>query len=422
MKKNVLWIGVSLALNLALAAGLLYSSRITGSENGSQLSSAPEPEPSVLGLTERPAQNNKVAIASAPGFHWNQLESTNYHEYVANLRKVGCPENTIRDIIVADLDHLYTIRIGAMHGSSPEPWHNATRRRLHERTQATKRIELQAEKRALVKQLIGYEWDNHANELWNQDIGTAVMLGFLPDEKAPKFMSLVQAYLQLSQDVKAAADDILIEEDRIRLSELYGNLRTEATRLLTPSEFEEVELRVQAAGFLSGQDIQFYGVPISGSELRELVRFSKDYQDSFKEGFLSAKELTPNEKNRRKQRFEMQFRGLLGASRSAAYERAQDHPFRETFMFVQERRVPEFMAVQIYEVCRASELSAETIRNDSALSPEEQLEALMTLQAETHRRLAQYLGGSVGEYLSGPGQRIAALAIPAAEPSNDLAQ
>src|SRR5580765_6280547 len=35
-------------------------------------------------------------------FQWRQLESTNYDELVANLRAVGCPERTIRDILVGD--------------------------------------------------------------------------------------------------------------------------------------------------------------------------------------------------------------------------------------------------------------------------------------------------------------------------------
>jgi len=35
-------------------------------------------------------------------FSWQQLESPDYQTYVANLRDIGCPEQTIRDIIIAD--------------------------------------------------------------------------------------------------------------------------------------------------------------------------------------------------------------------------------------------------------------------------------------------------------------------------------
>lgn len=46
----------------------------------------------------------------ASQFRWNQIESSDYHLYVANLRSIGCPEQTIRDIISADVDTLYALR------------------------------------------------------------------------------------------------------------------------------------------------------------------------------------------------------------------------------------------------------------------------------------------------------------------------
>ena len=39
----------------------------------------------------------------ASAFHWGQLESSDYREYIANLRAIGCPEATVRDIIFADV-------------------------------------------------------------------------------------------------------------------------------------------------------------------------------------------------------------------------------------------------------------------------------------------------------------------------------
>lgn len=41
---------------------------------------------------------------------WKQLESSDYRKYIANLKAVGCPRQTIRDIIAADVDSLYAPR------------------------------------------------------------------------------------------------------------------------------------------------------------------------------------------------------------------------------------------------------------------------------------------------------------------------
>jgi len=65
-------------------------------------------------ITNRfPEINAKPSAAAHPSqesFRWSQLESTDYRTYLANLRSVGCPEQTIRDIITADLDSSYAPR------------------------------------------------------------------------------------------------------------------------------------------------------------------------------------------------------------------------------------------------------------------------------------------------------------------------
>jgi hypothetical protein len=46
-----------------------------------------------------------AALGSSPklSFHWSRLESSNdYRMYVANLRAIGCPEATVKDIVCGD--------------------------------------------------------------------------------------------------------------------------------------------------------------------------------------------------------------------------------------------------------------------------------------------------------------------------------
>jgi hypothetical protein len=63
---------------------------------------APKPAPAVSKPSDQsPAQ-------SSP-FHWSQLDSSDYHFYVKNLRAIGCPEPTVRAIVTADVDSVYQI-------------------------------------------------------------------------------------------------------------------------------------------------------------------------------------------------------------------------------------------------------------------------------------------------------------------------
>ena len=61
----------------------------------------------------------------AAPFQWSQLYSSDYHIYVKNLRATGCPEPTVRAIVIADVDSVYQLfanqmekKLSALEGGS----------------------------------------------------------------------------------------------------------------------------------------------------------------------------------------------------------------------------------------------------------------------------------------------------------------
>ncbi len=92
----------------------------------------------------RPAQNRPVSAptvaaskispaAAAPArpespkatpFHWNQMEADDYATFITNLRSIGCPEPTIRQIVQGEVSELYAdkqrqLRSSAGHNPLP---------------------------------------------------------------------------------------------------------------------------------------------------------------------------------------------------------------------------------------------------------------------------------------------------------------
>ena len=51
-------------------------------------------------------------------FHWQQLDSPDFVTYVANLRRIGCPEATIRDIVDGELREIYAQRANGEGGAT----------------------------------------------------------------------------------------------------------------------------------------------------------------------------------------------------------------------------------------------------------------------------------------------------------------
>src|SRR5690606_22661889 len=50
-------------------------------------------------------------VVRRQGFSWSEVESPDFGTYIRNLRNIGCPERTIRDIIIAEVNELYSERL-----------------------------------------------------------------------------------------------------------------------------------------------------------------------------------------------------------------------------------------------------------------------------------------------------------------------
>ena len=54
-------------------------------------------------LVSASAANSQPAPPAAV-FHWRMIESKDVRQYVANLRRIGCPEKILRDLVLAEVD------------------------------------------------------------------------------------------------------------------------------------------------------------------------------------------------------------------------------------------------------------------------------------------------------------------------------
>lgn len=74
------------------------------------LRDAERPQATMVPLTVQPAKvppGPASSLVKAPVFHWRDLDSPDFAVFVANLRKIGCPEPTIRDIVDGELREIY---------------------------------------------------------------------------------------------------------------------------------------------------------------------------------------------------------------------------------------------------------------------------------------------------------------------------
>jgi hypothetical protein len=395
---------LSLIGNLALVATLIILWH-----GSSATPETPALTPEVSNIAPEPS---RTAIKTPAAFRltlpWRAIESNDYHQYVANLRAVGCPEWVVRDVIAAAVDGLYLQKSRTNFVASP-PWAGASRRRADALAQSAIFSAARAEKQALLQELLGYEWNIRADDIWNQNYTATLMLGFLSDDKVIQVAALVEKYKGLVGNIRAATG-VLIDEDLARLQELYHGLVAEASQMVNSWELDELEARVQAFYILPGDDIHFDGVAITGVELREIARASTVLKNEVRNQFLGDENLSEQEQARREADFLRQVEKLLSPGQFADFQRAQDDRFREIYHFTQDHKVSKDTAIKIYETRRAAESEAGRVTTDNQLSSEEKAAALDALKTTTANAISSVLGNASGEYLEGPGQWLESLA------------
>lgn len=391
-------LAVSMGLNALL--GIAWAKRASPP-------ATPPPRRAVLPTRPRPLHTPEAAPTStsapvadaAPQVPWRQVESDDYRAYVANLRAIGCPEWLVRDILVADVEKLYEQRSGAV--SKPRDyWISGGRRRALERAEEDQRAALEAEKRSLIKELVGCEWDAKAVETWNDDLWgdisvITVLLSAFGDPKPVQLIGLVEKYEHLSSELKRKADNILLPADEANLKALGQAMQTEFGAILSPAELEEFELRLASIVTLVN-DLHIDGVELTGAELREMMRLRKSVANPIDQLVLRERDLT----EKAQEDLDVGVRRLLGEARFADYQRAQEGTYREVLSFTEERGLPKPVAVQVYDLRAAAEQEVERLKQDQSLTPDQQKAELATVRDAAAEAVVRTLGAAVsGDYI-----------------------
>ncbi len=90
-------------------------------------------------VVEKAGKENEAPVQEpvTPPFHWRHLDAPDFPTFVKNLRAVGCPEATIRDIIQGELAEIYAARRQEAErelATAPEIAHEVLKERLQKMT------------------------------------------------------------------------------------------------------------------------------------------------------------------------------------------------------------------------------------------------------------------------------------------------
>jgi hypothetical protein len=383
MKSSTL-VSLSLLLNIGLIGAIvaLVRNRPPSAPTGAETRF-------ITNTTVKVVQREAPAALPIRSNIWKSVESPDYAAYVANLRGLGCPEETIRDIVISDLRKLYAEKTRALNPAlkpdkfwePPLAYHDPAMLEFRSQTSA-----IEKEKSALIRSLLGISLEDYMARTGSAQWGNA-SLSFLPEERRSKLAALQTKYAELQQEVYRNM------KPGQNYQELFANLQQqhndEIRASLSAGEYEEYQMRNSYTGQMLRQGMaMFHGTE---DEFKTIYGLQKAFDDRFNPQGGAA---WTNSKERQDAQKELDaaLQNALGPQRYADYKRANDYEFRAIYTTAQQNKLPEQAALAVYDLKNTAQDQRRQIQANAALPPDQRMAALKALQEDTERRVQQALG------------------------------
>jgi hypothetical protein len=338
----------------------------------------------------RPIRTNLV-VQVRP-LRWSDLESTNYDRYIANLRGIGCPEETIRDIIVAEVDEIFAERRAREVVTPQQQWWRA--KPDPEVAQRAKQAlaALNQERHALLTRLLGPDWEASSTETLfapNDRPLDGPILGALSPEARRRVREIERqaARIELATSPQSGHN---LPPSPISPENAELFLRRALAEVLTPEQLEEYLLRYShTAETLRRQTAE---LALGPEQFRALFRTADTYDQQLA---ALARHASPDAEQKRAELLVQREAAVLNAlppEERELYTVSQTPEYRAARQTVEELGLPAERAVPLSQIQRLVTEERQRILNDPALDETEQAARLQAVEAQRLAALEKLLG------------------------------
>lgn len=381
---------ISIALNLALLAAWFVAP--PQSPASPKITSVPD-----IDLVDHSNSVQTNVVVRRQNFTWEEVESNDYATYIKNLREIGCPETTIRDIIVADVDALYAHRRTTEVVSADHQWWKSDPDIEAVQKAGEKLKNLDGERRTLLTRLLGSGWETPSNPL-PPSVRTGIslsgpVLGELTPQAKQNVYDIASRTQQKIEAYQEAQQEAGKEVDPAELARLRTESRGELVKVLTPAQMEEFLLRYSQTATKMRSDLR--GLNLTPDEFKTLFRQTDSIEQQREMPSTNGDAAQLKRQQELKAREEAALQQTLGKERFAAYKLSRDPVFQQAQATVEERNAPPALLMPIYQINQLTEAERQRIRNDSALTDEQKVDALASTQAEQEKSLQKLLSSEI---------------------------
>jgi hypothetical protein len=357
------------------------------------------PKPVVAATPVAPPTNSAptpapvVAAAPTPAakkFGWQDVETPDYLKYIENLRLVGCPEDKIQQIIVADINQLIDQKRLKEAVAHDIPWWKMEPNQyLMVNVMQERGRVLEEERRVLIEKLLGSgEVDNEKAEplLWNVQL-TGPVLGALAAKTHNTVQEICQRSVERHQSYQWSRFNEGQPINQVELAKLREQTRSDLRQVLSPLEVEEFTLRYSHNAHQLRMELA--GMDPTPDEFRKVFRVidAADHQMQLEYGSVEA--MSPKQRERHERQRDSAIKEVLPPPRYQAYLMTKDPLYRQAQMTAMQYGAPSRAVMPIYNMTKANESRRHQILTNATLSAQQKNEELNRVNMDQLRTLQQ---------------------------------
>ena len=390
---------IAIVANIVCLAALFWV--LAGrQEPAEQTQSTPMDTPAASGQALGQAAPVERVVREVEPFHWSQVESDDYQTYVENLRRIGCPEETIRDLVKQDLDKAYDQRKADILNKAParnDFWKTGHPNKLSQPSGTTRSqmAQLDQEKNQVLGDLFGRDGVAAINRPTplaraRSQAKSGYAMDFIPEETKAELNTLEREFG--SELLKKMAQGATDAQDMAEIRRMRTERDDRIATILTPDQKMEYDLRKSPTA--ANMRLQMDGFDPSEDEFRDIFSARKAFDDEYgtvpgstiSQADAEVRQLAEREMNE-------QIRSSLGDDRYQDYMRQTDYDYKSIHKITERQGLGENISAQVYEMKGSAEELAREIRMNNGLSIEERQMQLREIQNETARGIESMLGG-----------------------------
>lgn len=341
---------------------------------------------------------NISVTPSTNHFSWAQLESEDYRTYIMRLRAVGCPEQTIRDLIIADLDKLMAPKLRALNTKTnpPKYWKSdwADFSPLRSLEALNQESVINDEKRGVIRDLLGIDLAAERLRQKGETDNIEQRLGFLEETKRAQVRSIMEKanreeiYLREKSWIE---NDDLTEEENARLKKIQLEKSTAIESILTPAELNQYNLWYSDSASRARDALT--GMENTEQEFLGVYHIQRQFDDRWAD--INPASLSGPEKleyDQAQQDYNNQMRDLLGNDRYAAVQKRRDQSYRELARTAEQFGLMPNVVEDVYAFKAAAQTQRNVIGSNSSLSPSQKIALQNAITEETERAVIDAMG------------------------------